>query len=185
VFGLNNAIAEVKLVPFEREHYDKLIEWVPSADFLKQWSGEAFTYPLDAEQLDDYRMQQEGANPKRLVYTALHQTTGAPVGHISLGAINYHDRSGRIGKVLVGDETMRGAGLGQWMVREVCRIAFDELQLHRVALGVFDFNASALRCYERAGFQREGVKRDLRLVGSSYWSLVEMSMLEEEWEKLR
>jgi RimJ/RimL family protein N-acetyltransferase len=71
------------------------------------------------------------------------------------------------------------------MVREVCRVAFDELQLHRVALGVFDFNASALRCYERAGFQREGVKRDLRLVGNTYWSLVEMSMLEEEWEKLR
>ncbi|MFC3525946.1 N-acetyltransferase [Marinococcus halophilus] len=178
-------MAEVELVPFEQAHYEKLIEWVPTADFLKQWSGEAFTYPLTAEQLDEYRKQQEGDKPERLIYTALHQATGEPVGHISLGVINYHDRSGRIGKVLVGDEKMRGTGLGQWMVREVCRTAFDELQLHRVALGVFDFNVSALRCYERAGFQREGLKRDLRLVGNTYWSLVEMSMLEDEWEKLR
>ena len=35
--------------------------------------------------------------------------------------------------------------------------------MHRVGLGVFDFNDSAIACYERAGFRREGVLREIDL----------------------
>jgi RimJ/RimL family protein N-acetyltransferase len=67
------------------------------------------------------------------------------------------------------------------MFEKVLAFGFEELGLHRISLGVFDFNERAIQSYERIGFTREGLLRDVRLVDGQYWSLIEMSMLESEW----
>ncbi len=56
---------------------------------------------------------------------------------------------------------------------EILKVAFDELHLHRVSLGVFDFNSSAIACYEKAGFKKESLRRESRKIGEEYWSLWE------------
>ena len=53
--------------------------------------------------------------------------------------------------------------------------------MHRLAVGVIDSNHKAIRCYENCGFQYEGRYRDLLLVGGVYYSVVTMSLLQEEW----
>lgn len=66
------------------------------------------------------------------------------------------------------------------MVRAVLAVAFQELGMHRVELGVFDVNPVAIVCYERVGFQRDGVRRDVFLASTeprTYWSEVVMSIL--------
>ncbi|CAM5179487.1 hypothetical protein UACE39S_03551 [Ureibacillus acetophenoni] len=45
----------------------------------------------------------------------------------SLGRIDTRNKSARIGKVLVGDPIARGKGIGEQMIREVLKIAFDGL----------------------------------------------------------
>ncbi|MFS0883495.1 GNAT family N-acetyltransferase, partial [Metabacillus niabensis] len=49
---------------------------------------------------------------------------------------------------------------------------------------LLDFNLSAIACYEKAGFIKEGLLRDSRKNGDEYWSLLEMSILENEWQKM-
>ncbi|WII40453.1 GNAT family protein [Paenibacillus thiaminolyticus] len=73
-----------------------------------------------------------------------------------------YNRSARIGKVLIGNKSSRGKGYGTQIMQQALRIGFEELQLHRISLGVFDFNESARRCYEKLGFVQEGVTRDAR-----------------------
>ncbi|MFB6468797.1 GNAT family N-acetyltransferase [Cytobacillus sp. Hz8] len=104
------------------------------------------------------------------------------IGHISLGRIDRRNQAARIGKVLVGEKEVRGQGIGQKMLEAVLKIAFDELHLHRVSLGVFDFNYPAIACYERVGFKKEGLLRDSSKIGDSYWNMWEMSILEDEWK---
>ena len=60
----------------------------------------------------------------------------------------------------------------------------NKLQLHRISLGVYDFNTSAIKCYKASGFALEGVTRDVLWMDETFWSLVEMSMLEDEWRAL-
>ena len=115
----------------------------------------------------------------------LHKETGKIIGHLSLGWIDRKNRSARVGKVLVGDPEVRGNGFGQLMIKEILKVAFDELNLHRVSLGVFDFNTSAITCYEKVGFKKEGLQRDSRRNKDEYWSLWEMSILENEWLELK
>ncbi|WP_144391039.1 GNAT family N-acetyltransferase, partial [Indiicoccus explosivorum] len=76
---------------------------------------------------------------------------------------------------------VRGKGIGGQMIREVLKIAFEELKLHRVSLGVFDFNEPAIGLYEKIGFTKEGLLRDTLLIQGEYWSVWEMSLLEDEW----
>lgn len=175
----------VELKYFERSDFKQFIDWINSPKFLLQWGGPAFEYPLTENQLERYIENANNDKSETLVYKVSDKETGDIIGHISLGKIDRKNKSARVGKVLVGDKNTRGKGIGQQMIKEILRIAFDELQLHRVSLGVFDFNVSAIACYEKAGFIKEGLHRDSRKNGNEYWSLWEMSILENEWLKTK
>ncbi|HDR8094344.1 MULTISPECIES: GNAT family N-acetyltransferase [Bacillus] len=168
----------IKLESFKKSDFKQLINWINSEEFLIQWSGNAFTFPLDEQQLEKYI---ESANT--LAFKVVDEETLDVIGHISLGQIDNINKSARIGKVLVGNTKMRGRSIGKHMMKAVLHIAFDELKLHRVTLGVYDFNTSAISCYEKIGFVKEGLLRESKRVGETYWNLWEMSMLEYEWKK--
>jgi RimJ/RimL family protein N-acetyltransferase len=173
----------IKLLPFTEADIDQLIGWVPSADFLLQWGGTGFKFPLDRAQLQDHLARAAGENPDRLIYKAVDPATGRVVGHAELLAIDRQHRSAIIGRMLVGPSELRGQGIGQQIVRELLRIAFQEMSLHRVALHVYDFNTQAIRCYEKIGFCQEGLRRDVHKMGTQYWSVYIMSILEDEWRE--
>ncbi|MEZ2323271.1 GNAT family protein [Bacillus tropicus] len=168
----------IGLEPFKRKDFKQLINWIHSEDFLIQWSGNAFTYLLNNQQLEQYI---ESTNT--LPFKVIDEESKEVIGHISLGRIDNINKSARIGKVLVGDTKMRGRSIGKHMMKAVLHIAFEELKLHRVTLGVYDFNTAAISCYEKIGFVKEGLLRESKKVGETYWNLWEMSMLEYEWSE--
>ncbi|MDQ0483332.1 GNAT family N-acetyltransferase [Guptibacillus hwajinpoensis] len=171
----------IELRYFEPNDFQQLLDWIPSQDFLLQWGGPGFTYPLTVSQLETYVNGANKDDSSVFVYKVIHIESGNVIGHISLGKLDKTNKSARIGKVLVGDNDVRGQGIGQRMIEELLKIAFNEFALHRVSLGVFDFNQSAIRCYEKAGFTKEGLLRDYRKNDNEYWSLWEMSILKHEW----
>jgi RimJ/RimL family protein N-acetyltransferase len=166
---------------FERCDFDRLIEWSPTAEFLLQWAGPFFTWPLDEEQLERYLESADGDEPIRQIFKVLATETGEVVGHIELGNIDRRNRCATVNRVLVGDSAYRGRGYGEAMAREVVRIGFEEFGLHRLELVVFDFNHAARACYEKVGFRVEGHIRESRRIGDEFWSLYVMGMLEDEW----
>ncbi|GHH98771.1 GNAT family N-acetyltransferase [Neobacillus kokaensis] len=175
----------IELKFFDRSDFQQLIGWIDSPQFLLQWSGPAFEYPLTESQLEKYIENANSENAEALIYKVIESETGKVIGHISLGRIDRKNKSARVGKVLVGDQSVRGKGIGQQMINEILKIAFDELHLHRVSLGVFDFNTSAISCYEKAGFIKEGLLRDSSKNGEEYWNQWEMSILENEWQAVK
>jgi len=172
----------IRLEYFTRDDFQQLIDWIQDEELLTNWSGSLFRFPLTEASLEWYL--EDTNNPKEsdaMIYKAVDTGSGQTVGHISLGGISRKNRSARISRVLVGNTAQKGRGICAHMVREVARIGFEELGLHRISLGVYDFNTAAIRCYEKAGFVREGVQRDVLWQGGRWWSLLEMSMLENEW----
>lgn len=174
----------IRLEHFDKQGFELLISWIDSPEFLMQWAGPHFSYPLDEEQLNQYIKGANEENSKVLIYKVVLDETNETIGHISLNNIDLNNHSARIGKVLLGNTRIRGKGIGQKMVTELLKIAFDNLSLHRVGLGVFSFNESAIKSYEKVGFVKEGLIRDVRKMGDDYWSLWEMSILENEWRKV-
>lgn len=170
---------------FTKEDFSILIDWSGDERFMLQWAGPSMNYPLDVKQLRSYLY---GANNKeysdRMIYKAVELQTGEVAGHISLGALNRKHRTARIGRVLVSPDK-RGQGIGAWMMADMCRIGFEEFNLHRIGLGVFDFNIGAIRCYEKIGFKKDGLLRDTVTIQDEYWNMYEMSLLEHEWRSSR
>ncbi|MFA9458127.1 GNAT family N-acetyltransferase [Halalkalibacter sp. AB-rgal2] len=171
----------VELIFFERTHFKQLINWIETPELLLQWGGPSFRFPLDEQQLESYIEKANKDHSISLVYSVVEKETRKVIGHISLGKIDRINKSARIGKVLVGEKSIRGKGIGQQMMKEILKVAFEELRLHRVSLGVFNFNDAAIACYEKSGFVKEGLLRESRKIGEDYWSLWEMSILEYEW----
>ncbi|WP_426449277.1 GNAT family N-acetyltransferase [Paenibacillus sp. S-38] len=172
----------IKLEHFERTDFAQLIEWIDSPKFLFQWGGQTFSFPLNEEQLEEYIKNSNTHAADVLIYKVVLEENKEVVGHIHL-QIDRINEAARIGKVLVGKRNLRGQGIGQMMIKKVLHIVFEELKLHKVSLGVLEFNLSAIACYEKAGFVKEGLIRDKRRIDNEFWSVWEMSMLEKEWLK--
>ena len=66
-------------------------------------------------------------------------------------------------------------------MRVILRYAFTELNLHRVSLGLFEYNPRALRSYEKAGFKMEGRMRGTLHREGRRWDDLYMGILRTEW----
>lgn len=171
----------IQLEYFTRSDFNQLIDWIPDDEVLMNWSGALFNFPLTQKSLDWYIGNvNDTKKSEAFIYKAIETTTGKVIGHISLGGISKKNKAGRISRVLV-DPAVQGQGYCCQMVKAVLKIGFEELKLHRICLGVYDFNKAAIRCYQKAGLTIEGTSRDCLLFKGQWWSLVEMSILEEEW----
>ncbi|MFN2157525.1 MAG: GNAT family N-acetyltransferase, partial [Anaerolineae bacterium] len=73
-----------------------------------------------------------------------------------------------------------GKGYGSDAIRTLLRFAFDEMNLHRVQLTVYEDNARAIRAYEKCGFRHEGRLRDAVYRKGRYYDMLLMSVLSGE-----
>ncbi|REE96387.1 GNAT family N-acetyltransferase [Thermomonospora umbrina] len=172
----------IELRDFLPSDVPDLVSWIDGPGSLILWSGpSAFRWPLDDAQL---LSSLDTERRRRRSWTAVETNApDTPLGHISL-AREPHASTGRLGRVLVSPQA-RGRGLGELLVTSVQQLAFNELHLHRLSLGVFAHNERALHLYERLGFVREGTLREVCWVEGVWWSTVEMGLLDHEWRAAR
>lgn len=168
----------IDLVPFTEDDVDRLIGWIRSEEELLRWTASSFAFPLTREHIRQH-IQESAARGDRLIYKAVERETGEVRGHIELGGIDRRNSSLRIARVLI-DPDAQGRGFGAAMMRKALAIAFDQLGVHRVELGVFDVNPRAIALYERVGFVRDGVRRESFKVRDGWWGEVIMSVLSDD-----
>jgi RimJ/RimL family protein N-acetyltransferase len=83
----------------------------------------------------------------------------------------------------IGDRQDWGKGYGTEAMRLALKFGFNEVNLQRVSLDVFEYNPRAIRSYEKAGFKHEGCLRQCLLRDGQRWDLIYMSILRSEWEQ--
>ncbi|MES1190757.1 MAG: GNAT family protein [Steroidobacter sp.] len=174
----------IALEPFDAADIDQLLSWLRTESDLIQWAGAAMNFPLTRAQLVKYFDNTQRNHGTHYVYRVREQQSNHIIGHCGLSSISRAHRSCRLSRILIGDREHRGKGYGQDMVRQLLAIAFNELKLHRVELDVFDFNTAAIRCYERCGFIREGLRRDAARCGDNYWNSIVMGCLSSELKSI-
>ena len=136
-----------------------------------------FDFPITHQQLDTYTK-----NENRLIYKVINLDTNNTIGHVELDKIDYKNKNARISRVLIGDQSNRNNGFGKKIINAIVNIGFEELKLHRLDLGVYDFNLSAIKCYKNCGFEIEGLFKENMKVGNDYWSTYNMSILNTKKE---
>jgi RimJ/RimL family protein N-acetyltransferase len=180
---IKNLTMSFKLAYFEKPDFDQLIGWINTEELMYNWSGRMFSFPLTHGSLDWYLDDTNDIDKSDVFIFKVVDHKNNMVGHISLGGISKLNKSARISRVFVSHEG-RSKGICTFMVKEVLKFGFGQLNLHRIALGVYTSNISATTCYEKAGLKVEGINRDVFLHNNQYWSMIEMSILEHEWTQL-
>jgi RimJ/RimL family protein N-acetyltransferase len=101
-------------------------------------------------------------------FFAIEEAAGARhVGNVWLWNIDERHRKAEL-RVVVGEPTARGRGLGAAAIDLLCRHAFERMHLHRVYAYVLAINPRGRRAFERAGFVLEGTLRGDRWTGERF-----------------
>ncbi|MEU6376665.1 GNAT family protein [Streptomyces sp. NPDC046909] len=120
--------------------------------------------------------------PDRLDLAVTDPATGEVLGEVVLYEWDPGARSCTF-RTLIGPRG-RGRGIGTEATRLVVGYGFGQLGLHRIQLEAYAHNHRALRVYEKAGFVREGVRRETELRDGVWVDEVVMGILDRDWVAL-
>ena len=109
------------------------------------------------------------------------EAEGCPIGSVYLRDVDKVHQKAEFG-IFLGNENARGKGYGTEATRLILKFAFETMGLNRIVLRVFAENERAIRCYEKAGFSREGVFRQDVIIDGNFYDILFMSILRSEWK---
>jgi RimJ/RimL family protein N-acetyltransferase len=157
---------------------EAMAKWSRDSEYLRLLDSEA-VQPALAKQFKT-EIEQRASRVSSYPFTIRALADDRPVGFIGL-SVNWPHGEAYVG-IGIGDRQDWGKGYGTDAMRVLLRYAFTELNLHRVSLGVLEYNPRALRSYEKAGFVLEGRTRQDVLRDGRHWDSLWMGLLRPEWE---
>lgn len=114
---------------------------------------------------------------------AIVNPRGRFIGLVRFWRISQRNRNAML-TIFIGEKDCWGKGYGTDALRLALLQAFGPMDLHRIELHVFEFNARAIRCYEKVGFIREGVRREALWRENRYYDVYAMGITRPEFMKL-
>lgn len=168
----------VRLRAIERSDLPTFVRWFNDPEvrqFLLMYAPMSMAME---ERWFENRLNRE--NDHLFAVEAQVNETWVHVGNVGLHQIDWKNRLASFG-IALGEKAYWNRGFGTAATRTIVRFAFAELNLHRVELEVFESNLQAMRCYEKAGFQREGVRRQAFFRDGRYHDLHVMAILAPEF----
>lgn len=103
------------------------------------------------------------------------------IGNTGLHNVDAVSRCAEFG-IFIGEKACWNRGFGTSATRLALKHGFENLNLNRIYLHVYENNARAIRAYETAGFVREGVLRQGVFKNGRYLDLIVMATLRSEWK---
>ncbi|KYK28335.1 MAG: hypothetical protein AYK23_05625 [Candidatus Proteinoplasmatales archaeon SG8-5] len=172
----------VYLRPLDMDDLETFYVWFNNPD-LRQYL--MLPFPISKEGEKDFlekMMKDEGSVTLSIIVKKGDKLIGNIGLHNINTPVNRVSRRAMLG-IALGDLEEASKGYGTEAIRLMLDYGFDSLNLHRIELGVFDFNERARKAYRKLGFREEGVKREAVYMKGEYHDIVLMGILRKEWKK--
>jgi RimJ/RimL family protein N-acetyltransferase len=101
------------------------------------------------------------------------------IGDAGLDGVDWRNGDAYVG-IGLGNHQDWGKGYGTDAMRLILRFAFDELNLHRLSLTVFEYNVRTIRSYQKASFIVEGRTRGFVNRDGRRWDMICMGILRHQ-----
>lgn len=119
---------------------------------------------------------------ERAQFVIALQENDRPIGEIAIMDMDPSNRSGHIRIAIFAEEDC-GQGYGSEAMILMLDYGFGMLNLNRIELVVFSYNARAVRAYEKIGFVQEGIQREALYYNHEYHDSILMSILAREFRE--
>jgi RimJ/RimL family protein N-acetyltransferase len=153
----------VQLAAFDRSHAERTRAWMNDPELARLLGRERPVSDLEHERWLDAVLRRDDC----VFFAILAGDPPCHVGNVWLWDIDARHRKAEL-RIVLGDPTRVGRGVGSTAIRLACAYAFDVLNLHKIFAYVLDFNPRARRAFEKAGFSVEGVLQKDRWAGDRY-----------------
>ena len=159
----------------EKEDLDKCIKWIndPENRHLTKFDEHPFNRTKEEEWFEKMNKNQN------MILFAICLNDDKVIGDLGITLLSGNALLG----IMIGEKECWNKGYGTEAMKLVLDYCFNTLNLHRVALEVFEFNERAIKCYEKVGFKKEGIAREVVYKKGRYWNNVKMGILKQEWSK--
>ena len=166
----------IKLEPFTKYDFDRLISWIDSKELLMQIAGPNFSFPLTEDQLQKYLDDKNS-----LAFNIVDASNENIIGHAEICLTG--NGTCKLDKVLIGEKSNRGKGIGLQLINELVKYSFKKLDVREVELNVYDWNIAGIKCYEKAGFSFNYSKKMTTTINNEVWTALNMTIDKEKWVK--
>lgn len=161
---------------------DSISQWVNDPEITNTLS-DVFLYPHSRNESETYlNVIMEGKSSTKSFVIA-EKDSLEYIGQIDLFNLDWKNRFALMA-IVIGKKEYLGKGYGSEAIRVLQKFAFEELNLNRIELDVYDYNARAYKCYLKCGFKEEGRMRQKLFKNGRYRDVIRMAILKEEFEEL-
>ena len=168
---------KTRLRRIEREDIPTFVRWF-NAPEVREFL--IMNRPISKAEEEQWFERQLGKENQEIF--AIETADGVHIGNIGLHDISWVHRHAELG-IVIGEKEYWGQGYGSDAIRTLLRFAFQEMNLHRVYLRVYEDNARGIRAYEKCGFQHEGRMREAIFRQGRYYDELRMGILCHEFEQ--
>ncbi len=174
----------VRLTAPRPEDKETMARWTEDADYLRHLDASP-ARPRPVSYYDDSKDKDKDRNKEWFEYPFRIRTLAEDklIGFVEL-EVGWNNQVAWLG-IGIGEPDFRDKGYGTDAIRTAVGYAFRELNVYRVGLNVFSYNARAIRCYEKVGFVREVAQRSALYRDGQRFDLIFMGLLRPEWEALK
>jgi len=139
-----------------------------------------FMQPVSVHQEREWlERSMRGGHPDQL-NLAIESSDGEYLGSVGLMHIDLRNRNAELG-ILIGRPDDWGKGFGTEAALLMLRHGFEEMNLHRIHLRVYDYNQRGIKSYTKLGFKEEGRLREAHFRHGGWHDVLLMAVLAEEF----
>jgi len=172
---------KVGIRALEKTDMDEIMKWINDPEVMENL---LMRYPVSRYQEEKWieKALDEG-NLRNKVF-ALETKDRIYLGGIGLHRIDWENRNAEVG-IVIGKKEHWNKGYGTDAMMTMLDFAFNQMNLHRVYLRVYEYNERGIKSYEKCGFKKEGVLRDDRYIRGEYHDTIIMGILKDEFKKFQ
>lgn len=159
----------VILRAFEREDAERCYRWMNDPSIVRTLKSR---YPIAFQNEIEWLDRAMNSHAAERHFAIERKDDRTHIGNASIHDIDWVSRTGSFG-LFVGEPSAWNRGFGGDAVRTLVRFAFDEMNLQKLRINVFEYNDRAKHVLEMQGFVQEArLRREFYREGSYHDLLV-------------
>lgn len=174
----------VRLRAIERGDIPRFVHWLNDPEVTEFL---LMSFPLSAEMEEKWyekQLQNDPGDGQVLAIEVLVGDNWLHIGNTGLHNVNQISRYAEFG-IFIGEKEYWNRGYGTIATNLTLMHGFENLNLNRIFLHVYQNNPRGIAAYEKAGFVKEGVLRQGVYKNGRYLDIIVMAMLKSEWDQLK
>ena len=115
-------------------------------------------------------------------YSIIDLETEKLIGNCGFLDIDYVNQTAETG-IFIGDKKFWNKGYGTEALSLLIDYGFKALNFHNIMLKVYEYNKSAIKCYEKIGFKQIGKRREALHRNLEKYNIIFMDIIQNEYYK--